>query len=80
MPALTVKNIPEPLYAQLKANAQAHHRSLNGELINCLEQALFPQKINVSQYIANVRVLRQQVQENVIDIDDISNAIARGRE
>ena len=33
MPAVTVKNLPDDLYQRPKTNAQAHHRSINGELI-----------------------------------------------
>jgi hypothetical protein len=40
MPAVTVKNLPDDLYERLKANAQAHHRSINGELIATLVLAL----------------------------------------
>lgn len=40
MAVLTIKNLPDDLYARLKARAQAHNRSLNREAITCLEQAL----------------------------------------
>lgn len=38
MANVTVKNIPDDLYEQLKQAAEAHHRSVNSELIHCLEQ------------------------------------------
>lgn len=40
MATITLKNIPEPIHQALKAQALAHHRSLNGEVIACLEMAL----------------------------------------
>ena len=40
MATLTVKNIPENVYLRLKELAKLHHRSLNGEIINCLEHAV----------------------------------------
>ncbi|MGH8428027.1 MAG: FitA-like ribbon-helix-helix domain-containing protein [Gammaproteobacteria bacterium] len=40
MPSITVKNLPEPLYRTLKQQAQRRHRSLNGEIVATLEEAL----------------------------------------
>lgn len=40
MATLTLKNVPDDLYAQLKARAAEHRRSLNREAILCLEAAL----------------------------------------
>ena len=79
MPALTIKNIPEPLYQQLKITASAHHRSINGELLYQLEQILLPQPINATHYIEQVRLLRKQVTPYQINADDIQQAIHAGR-
>jgi plasmid stability protein len=38
MASITVKNIPSDLYEQLKESAVANHRSLNGEIIACIER------------------------------------------
>jgi antitoxin FitA len=35
MPTLTIKGLPHPLYRRLKRQAEAHRRSLNGEIIMC---------------------------------------------
>ena len=40
MPTLTIKGLPDALYARLKARAEAQRRSLNSEILVCLEQAL----------------------------------------
>ena len=40
MATLTIKNLPDVLYAQLKARAAEHRRSLNSEAILAVEQAL----------------------------------------
>ena len=40
MATLTLKSVPDELYAQLKARAERHRRSLNREAITCLEQAV----------------------------------------
>lgn len=40
MATLTIKNLPDTLYARLKARAAEHRRSLNSEAILAVEQAL----------------------------------------
>jgi plasmid stability protein len=38
MSSITIKNVPEDLHRRLKEQAERHHRSLNGEIIACLER------------------------------------------
>ena len=40
MATLTIKNLPDALYAELKARAAAHRRSINSEAILAVERAL----------------------------------------
>ena len=40
MATITLKNIPERVYEQLKLTAQASHRSVNSEIIHRLEKSL----------------------------------------
>ncbi|USE34122.1 Arc family DNA-binding protein [Endozoicomonas sp. SCSIO W0465] len=79
MPALTIKNIPDTLYNRLKESATANHRSINSELIHCLEQTLLPKRIDASEHLQRARELRRDIDPSVIDIDDIQNAINEGR-
>ncbi len=45
MPALTIKGLPDEVYRRLKVNAARHRRSLNSEVITCLERSLaFPER------------------------------------
>ena len=45
MPALTIKAVPTGIYRRLKASAVRHRRSLNSEVITCLERSLpFPER------------------------------------
>jgi len=46
MPTVTVKNIPDNLYDYLKQTASLNHRSVNSEIIVCLERTLRSQKIS----------------------------------
>lgn len=79
MPALTVKNIPEELYEHLKASAQAHHRSLNSELIHCLETTLMAQKASTQDLLTDARALRKKVKAQRISTDEIDAAKNEGR-
>ena len=78
MPSFTVKNIPEPLFARLKASAELHHRSINGEILVCLERtlglALEPREI-----LARVDELRRGFRGEPLTFDDIQAAKNLGR-
>ena len=60
MPTLTLKNIPEDLYDRLKEAARAHRRSLNSEILYCVERMLVPYRIDVSEHLAIARKLREK--------------------
>ena len=79
MASITLKNIPDDLYQQLKDTARAHHRSINSELINCLEIVLKPKKVAVEQRLTRLRSVRAQVKPNTVEHEDIRQAIAEGR-
>jgi len=70
MPAITLKNIPDSLYAQLKTAANVHHRSLNSEILYCVERTLGTHKINTSEHIEMARKLRAKTaQHNLTDLE-----------
>ncbi len=79
MPALTIKNIPDDLYARLKKAAKAHHRSMNGEILYCVERTLSPHKIDVSEHIAMARTLRAKTADHPITDDELNAAKNAGR-
>ena len=57
MPAsLSIKNVPEEIVARLKERAARHHRSLQGELMALLEEAVQPRR-------KSVRDLRKEIAE-----------------
>jgi len=61
MPNLTIKGIPEELYQQLKRRAARHRRSLNGEIIYCLEQATGLTTVEPEAWLANADRLRTRL-------------------
>ena len=79
MPALTIKNIPDDLYNELKYVAEQHHRSINSEVIVCLKRTLFPQKITPEDRLNNIQSIRSQITPNIITAEDIEQAINEGR-
>lgn len=79
MASITIKNIPQELYEKLKETASIHHRSINNEMINCLETLLMPKRITASDRIKKARELRSQLNADRIDTNEISNAISTGR-
>jgi antitoxin FitA len=59
MATLTIKNVPEPLVRRLKRQAALHRRSLNLEVITCLETAAQAAPVDVDAMLARVRALRR---------------------
>ena len=80
MASLTIKNIPDDLYEHLKQAANAHHRSINSELIYCLERTLLPTKLSSSDLKEAAKLLRGRVLVKHIDVDEINSAKNEGRE
>ncbi len=59
MASLTIKNVPQPLLRQLKAQAARHRRSLNHEVIVCLESLTQSVLVDVDSLLAKVRQIRR---------------------
>lgn len=79
MPALTIKNIPDDLYEQLKLKAELHRRSINSEVLVYLEQELRPHKILPTERLNRIEQLRATIKPNQITPQDIDQAINSGR-
>ena len=77
MATITVKDIPDDLYEELKRCAAAHHRSINREVIHCIEQSVHrhdpdahgahgaqwdeAKRMTVDEILEEVRRLRQEI-------------------
>lgn len=59
MATLTIKNIPQPLVDRLKTQATLHRRSLNHEVIACLEAVAQAVPLDPEALLARVRELRR---------------------
>ena len=80
MATVTFKNIPDDLYEQLKKAASAHHRSVNSELIHCLEKTFKPTPVSATELADKALVLRSRVAAERLDMDEINEAKNQGRE
>lgn len=58
MANLTIKNIPDPLVEKLKSQASLYRRSLNHEVIRCLECAAESVPLDPDSLLANIRAIR----------------------
>ncbi len=76
---LTLKNIPDELYGRLKAAAEAHRRSLNSEVLVCLESVLLPQRVSVEDRLARARELRKALPMGEFKAEDIARMRDEGR-
>lgn len=79
MPALTIKNIPDEVFQRLKRNAELHRRSINSEVIVCLESVLLPKRITPNEHITRAELHRSSIQASIITPEDIDRAIDEGR-
>ncbi len=79
MPTLTIKNIPEDLYAQLKRYAELNRRSLNSEVILCIERAIRSRQIHPEAYLVRARQLREKTRGHLITDDEFNAAKVAGR-
>lgn len=58
MPNLSIKNAPDDVVRRLKERAERHHRSLQGELLAIIEEAVGgPKPLTPDEVLARVRQL-----------------------
>jgi hypothetical protein len=79
MPALTLKNIPADLYESLKTSARYNHRSLNSEVLHCLDVVLRSNKIEVDEFISEVRNFRKNITAPLLTDEFLKSAKEMGR-
>jgi plasmid stability protein len=79
MATITVKNIPDDLYERLKQAARAHRRSINSEVIVCIERAVGLRQRDVEAELARARELRELTRGYVLSDDELKQAKEEGR-
>ena len=78
--SITLKNIPDPIYRRIKLAAKRHHRSMNNEIIACLEPVLAPRPVDIEARLDQAHRLRARFTGPALELQDISRAIERDRE
>jgi len=58
MPTITVKDIPDALHAALKSRAKTHGRSLNKEILRCLDASISAPVVEIESILASVDRVR----------------------
>jgi antitoxin FitA len=75
---LKLKGIPYAVCERLRASADAHRRSLNGETIICLETVLLlPGKMAATERLARARAPRAGLSQGKLKASDI-DGLERG--
>jgi len=74
MATITVKGIPDELCERLKASTKAKRRSINSEIIICIEHAVTSRQVNPELLIAGARELRERTAGYAIDDDSFNQA------
>lgn len=76
---ITLKGIPDEVYAQLKSSAEANRRSLNSEAIACLETVLLPKKTTALEHAERARDIRLGLKGTTFKPEDIDRFKRAGR-
>ena len=79
MATVTVKNIPDDIYERLKAVAEINRRSINSEIIVCIEHAVASRRIDPEKALESARRLRALTAKHVISDEEFNQAKADGR-
>ncbi len=79
MPTITVKNIPTDLYQRLKQSAETNRRSINSEVIVCIEMAVRSRRIQPEAILNRARKLREKTSDYIVTDDEFTQAKVAGR-
>ena len=79
MANLTIKNIPESLYQKLKETAKRNRRSINSEIIVCLEEQLSETPSDPLTNLEQIRQLRAASNRHLLTEDEIRKLKNEGR-
>jgi plasmid stability protein len=79
MVSLTIKNIPEDIYEQLKKSAAANRRSINSEVITIIDQALSNRRLDPDEWLPEARRIREKTAGYFITEKELDEAKRAGR-
>jgi len=79
MATVTIKNIPDDLYRELKQRAGSHRRSLNSEVLVCLERSVQKPRRDVNELLSRIRRLRKKTEGKWLTDKALAQAKREGR-
>ena len=79
MTTFTLKGIPDDLYDRLKRRAAANRRSINGEILVCLEEALRGKRVDPTDMLAKIDAVRERLDIRPYTQAALDAAKRRGR-
>jgi plasmid stability protein len=82
MAVLTIRNVPDDVYALLRERATAQRRSINSEAIECLRIALTRRtERDVEGYLSRARAVRERLAARRVSMSnaELSAAKREGR-
>lgn len=80
MPSLTIKGIPDDLYRLLKKRAAEHRRSINREILVCIEQALRSRRLEPAELLERADAVRERLRMPPWTADELRRARDAGRQ
>jgi hypothetical protein len=79
MPTITLKGVPADLYERIKQCAAEPRRSLNSEIIVCLERSVKGRRIDPDTFLSRVDRLRERINLPPLTDDILRTAKEAGR-
>ena len=79
MMTITLKKIPDELYQRLKEAAALHRRSINSEIIVCIERTLSGTRVSEEEIVLRARQLRRLSAGTPLSVAELIEAKAAGR-
>ncbi len=75
----TLKNVPDDVFEKVRAGAARHRRSINGEIVSILSDALRSRRVDPNEMLARARELRAKTRDPGIDDAFLRAAKGEGR-
>lgn len=79
MASITVRDIPDDVYRAIAAAAEASHRSINKEIVACLERAFRSRRISIEEEFRRLDELHERIGRFDLTDETIDEAKREGR-
>jgi len=79
MATMTIKNIPDDLYEELKRRAAANRRSINNEVIVLIERAFRSLRPGPEEFQEQARILRELTAHYELSDEELNEWKNKGR-